>query len=193
MKAFWGTLLVHGKVRAIALDLAVLGKIDQELRALGQMLQGFTWHISHLGRGRETYLGSVVENLNLKLKAWEIFAHILKLSMSQFFTSRKLAEQALNGSFGAFIRICTFVPPIKPKRRFLEKFFGERAPKVFPILNSQVCTVYFQNSPKIAGFSIMRHFISRVRVETVEIRGNVGLKLRVLGWPSILNFEFAPL
>jgi len=72
--------------------------------------------------------------------------------MSQFFTSRKLDELAQNGEFGAFIRIRTFVPSIKPKRRFFEVIFGERSPKVFPIPNSRVCIVYFQNSSKKADF-----------------------------------------
>jgi len=72
--------------------------------------------------------------------------------MSQFFTSRKPDELAQNGEFGAFIRICTFVPPIKPKRRFFKVILGERSPKVFPISNSRVYTVYFQNSSKKADF-----------------------------------------
>lgn len=42
MAADRSALPVHGKVGAIAPNLAVLCKINQELRTLRQMLQGFT-------------------------------------------------------------------------------------------------------------------------------------------------------
>jgi len=42
MKAFWSTLRVHGKVRTIPLDLAVLGEVNEEPRAFRQVFWGFT-------------------------------------------------------------------------------------------------------------------------------------------------------
>ena len=37
MTADWSSLLVHGKVRAIALDLAILREVDEEPRAFRQV------------------------------------------------------------------------------------------------------------------------------------------------------------
>ena len=62
--------------------------------------------------------------LSLELKVREIFANILRLSMSQFFIHDKLGVPALNGKFNAFMTDTFFLLLIITKEDFLKSFLG---------------------------------------------------------------------